>query len=174
VATNDVLYHTPERRPLQDVLTCIREHCTLETAGYRLEANAERHLKSPAEMARLFQGFEAAVAQTEAIAARCQFSLDELAYEYPDEPVPSGATPQSHLTKLTWQGAESRYPDGIPEQVSRQLKEELALIEELVLRALLPDRARHCRMGTQQGHPVPGTRLCGELRRLLLPRHYQR
>ncbi|WP_321489881.1 error-prone DNA polymerase [uncultured Hyphomonas sp.] len=131
VATNDVLYHAPDRRPLQDVLTCIREHCTIDTAGYRLEANAERHLKSPAEMARLFQGFEAAIEQTQAIADRCQFSLDELAYEYPDEPVPSGATPQSHLTKLTWKGAETRYPDGIPEQVSRQLEEELALIEEL-------------------------------------------
>ncbi|RAN40310.1 error-prone DNA polymerase [Hyphomonas sp. GM-8P] len=131
VATNDVLYHAPDRRPLQDVLTCIREHCTIDTAGYRLEANAERHLKSPAEMARLFQGFEAAIEQTQAIAERCNFSLDELAYEYPDEPVPSGATPQSHLTKLTWEGAASRYPDGIPDQVSRQLEEELALIEEL-------------------------------------------
>ena len=97
VATNDVLYHAPDRRPLQDVLTCIREHCTIETAGYRLEANAERHLKSPAEMARLFQGFEAAIEQTQVIAERCRFSLDELAYEYPDEPVPRGATPQSHL-----------------------------------------------------------------------------
>jgi error-prone DNA polymerase len=98
VATNDVLYHAPDRRPLQDVLTCIREHCTIDTAGYRLEANAERHLKSPAEMARLFQGFEAAIEQTQVIAERCNFSLDELAYEYPDEPVPSGATPQNHLT----------------------------------------------------------------------------
>ena len=126
-----MLYHAPDRRPLQDVLTCIREHCTIDTAGYRLEANAERHLKSPAEMARLFQGFEAAIEQTQAIADRCQFSLDELAYEYPDEPVPRGATPQSHLTQLTWEGAASRYPDGIPEQVSRQLEEELSLIEEL-------------------------------------------
>jgi error-prone DNA polymerase len=131
VATNDVLYHAPDRRPLQDVLTCIREHCTIDTAGYRLEANAERHLKRPAEMARLFQGFEAAIEQTQVIAERCNFSLDELAYEYPDEPVPSGATPQNHLTKLTWEGAASRYPNGIPEQVSRQLEEELALIEEL-------------------------------------------
>jgi error-prone DNA polymerase len=131
VATNDVLYHAPDRRPLQDVLTCIREHCTIDTAGYRLEANAERHLKHPAEMARLFQGFEAAIEQTQVIAERCNFSLDELAYEYPDEPVPSGATPQNHLTKLTWEGAASRYPNGIPEQVSRQLEEELALIEEL-------------------------------------------
>jgi error-prone DNA polymerase len=131
VATNDVLYHAPERRPLQDVLTCIREHCTIDTAGYRLEANAERHLKDAAEMARLFRGFEAAIANTLDIAARCHFSLDELAYEYPDEPVPAGSTPQEHLTRLVWEGAKDRYPKGIPEQVSRQVGEELALIEEL-------------------------------------------
>ena len=131
LATNDVLYHAPERRPLQDVLTCIREHCTIDTAGFHLEANAERHLKSGPEMARLFRGFEAAIEQTQALAERCRFSLDELAYEYPDEPVPPGATSQSHLTKLAWQGAASRYPQGIPEQVARQIEDELSLIEEL-------------------------------------------
>ena len=131
VATNDVLYHAPERRPLQDVLTCIREHCTIDTAGFRLEANAERHLKSKSEMARLFRGFEPAIANTLEILQRCTFSLDELAYEYPDEPVPPGSTPQEHLTRLAWKGAAERYPQGIPEKVSRQIGEELALIEEL-------------------------------------------
>ncbi|MEZ6011594.1 MAG: error-prone DNA polymerase [Hyphomonas sp.] len=131
VATNDVLYHIPERRPLQDVLTCIREHCTIDTAGYRLEANAERHLKDGAEMARLFQGYGHAIEQTQVIMEHCRFSLDELAYEYPDEPVPPGSTPQAHLTRLAWEGAARRYPQGVPEKVSRQIEEELSLIGEL-------------------------------------------
>ena len=131
VATSDPLYHSPERRPLQDVLTCIREHCTIEEAGFRLEANAERHLKAPEDMARLYRGFEAALSRTLMIAERCQFSLDELAYEYPDEPVPPGKTPQEHLEHLTWSGAEWRYPNGVPDRIRAQLNKELGLIEEL-------------------------------------------
>ncbi|KCZ93498.1 error-prone DNA polymerase [Hyphomonas johnsonii] len=131
VAVNDVLYHMPERRPLQDVLTCIREHCTIDAAGFRLAANAERHIKSPDEMARLFRGFEPALARTQVIADRCTFSLDELAYEYPDEPVPPGKTPQEHLETLTWKGADRRYPTGIPEAVSAALHKELAMIAAL-------------------------------------------
>jgi error-prone DNA polymerase len=131
VATNDVLYHAPERRPLQDVLTCIRTHCTIEQAGFRLEANAERHLKSPEEMARLFKGFEPALHRTTEIAQRCRFNLDELAYEYPDEPVPPGKSPQEHLHDLAWKGAHWRYPDGIPGKVCMALDKELSLIEEL-------------------------------------------
>ncbi|MFN3910523.1 error-prone DNA polymerase [Hyphomonas sp.] len=131
IAVNDVLYHQPERRPLQDVLTCIREHCTIDTAGFRLEANAERHLKDGREMARLFKGFEPALARTLEIAGRCTFNLDELAYEYPDEPVPPGTTPQLHLESLTWKGARWRYPKGIPDAVALQVRKELGLIEEL-------------------------------------------
>ncbi len=131
IAVNDVLYHTPERRPLQDVVTCIREHTTIEAAGFHLEANAERHIKSPEEMARLFRGFEPALARTEDILNRCDFSLDELAYEYPDEPVPEGKTPQAHLEELTRQGAVWRYPDGVPEKVDAALRKELTLIQEL-------------------------------------------
>ncbi|WP_213271626.1 error-prone DNA polymerase [Hyphomonas sp.] len=131
VALNDVLYHVPDRRPLQDVMICIREHCTIDTAGYLLEANAERHLKPPEEMARLFRGFEPAIARTLEIAARCTFSLDELSYEYPDEPVPPGSTPQAHLAHLTWNGAAWRYPRGIPEKVTAQLHKELGVIEQL-------------------------------------------
>ena len=131
IAVNDVLYHVPNRRPLQDVLTCIREHCTLEKAGRRLEANAERHLKPPEEMARLFRGFEKALAYTLEIVDKCRFSLDELAYEYPDEPVPPGKTPQQHLEDMTWKGADWRYPDGVPDKVRRQLTKELRLIAEL-------------------------------------------
>ena len=131
VAINDVLYHVPSRRPLQDILTCIREHCTLDEAGYRLEANAERHLKSPSEMLRLFKGFEDAVARTTQIAERCTFCLDELAYEYPDEPVPPGKTPQAHLEDLVWAGARWRYPEGVPDTVTATLQRELNLIGSL-------------------------------------------
>ena len=109
VATNDVLYHVPERRPLQDVLTCIRAGCTIEEAGFRLAANAERHLKSPAEMARLFRGHEDAVARSLEIARRCRFSLDELRYEYPDETAADGRTPQQRLADLAWEGAAERF-----------------------------------------------------------------
>ncbi len=109
VATNDVLYHVPERRPLQDVLTCIREGYTIGEAGYRLIANAERHLKAPQEMARLFRGHEDAVERSLEIVERCRFSLDELRYEYPEEPVPEGLTAQQRLAELTWKGAAERF-----------------------------------------------------------------
>ena len=131
VATGDVLYHAPHRRPLQDVLTCVREGTTIAAAGFRLEANAERHLKAPSEMARLFKGYEAALARTLEIADECRFSLDELVYEYPDEPTPAGKTPQAHLEALAWEGARWRFPDGIPEKVRALITRELELIAEL-------------------------------------------
>ncbi len=131
VATGDVLYHTPARRPLQDVLTCIREHCTIDQAGYRLVANAERHLKPGAEMARLFAGHPEALARTLEIADACRFSLDELAYEYPIDPAPAGLSVQAHLEQLTWAGARERYPEGIPAKVQSLLEHEFALIAEL-------------------------------------------
>jgi error-prone DNA polymerase len=131
VATGDVLYHTPERRPLQDVLSCIREHCTIDQAGFRLEANAERHLKPPSEMARLFRRWPEALERTLEIAEACRFSLDELAYEYPIDPAPDGLTVQEHLEQLTWQGARRRYPEGIPDKVEKLLEHEFALIAEL-------------------------------------------
>ncbi|MXW93634.1 MAG: error-prone DNA polymerase [Rhodospirillaceae bacterium] len=131
LATNDVHYHRPGRRPLQDVLTAIREHVTVAEAGLRLAANAERHLKDGAEIARLFRGHEAAVARSLEVAGLCSFSLDEIAYEYPDEPVPAGRTPQRHLEALAWQGARWRYPDGVPERVAAALRHELGLIGEL-------------------------------------------
>ncbi len=156
VAVNDVLYHTPERRPLQDIVTCIREHCTIHEAGFRLASNAERHLKPPAEMARLFRGHEDAVARTAEIVERCRFSLDELRYEYPEEPIPDGMTPQQYLASLAWEGARERFtkkslpPTGergsgeegengqisddlshIPDHIRRLIEHELALIERL-------------------------------------------
>jgi error-prone DNA polymerase len=136
VAVNDVVYHVPERRPLADVLTCVREKCTLAEAGLRLTVHAERHIKPPAEMARLFRNFSDAIARTIEIAQACRFSLGELQYEYPDEPMPEGKTAQSHLEDLTWAGARERYsldryPDGIPLEVQKRLDEELKLIAKL-------------------------------------------
>jgi len=131
VVTGDVLYHTPHRRPLQDVLTCIREGVHIGAAGLRLAPNAERHIKAPREMARLFEGHEAALARTLEIAASCRFSLDDLRYEYPDEPVPPGKTPHAHLVDLVELGARVRFPGGVPDKVRALLDKELALIAEL-------------------------------------------
>jgi error-prone DNA polymerase len=131
LATNDVHAHVPERRALQDVLTCIREGCTVAEAGFRLHANAERHLKSPAEMARLFRARPDAVRHGVDLAETCAFSLDELRYEYPAEPVPEGRTPQEGLELLTWRHAQARYPAGVPEKIRSLLERELALIAEL-------------------------------------------
>jgi error-prone DNA polymerase len=136
VAVNDVHYHAPERRPLLDVVTCIREKCTFSEAGLRLAVNAEQHLKAPEDMARLFKSFPDAIARTVDIANACSFSLGQLKYEYPDEPVPPGKTAQQHLQDLTWAGAAERYPkdrfpNGIPAEVQTRLNEELALIATL-------------------------------------------
>ncbi len=131
LATNDVLYHIHERRVLQDVLTCIREDCAIDTAGRRLLANAERHLKDPGEMARLFCDRPDAVLNTLSLTERCDFSLDELRYEYPVEPVPQGRTAQEELNRLTWLGATARYSGDVPSDVRHLLEKELALIAEL-------------------------------------------
>jgi error-prone DNA polymerase len=131
LATNDVHYHAPDRRPLQDVVTCIREKVTITTAGYLLNPNAERHLKSPVEMARLFARWPHAIEATRAFADALHFSLDELAYEYPRETVPEGRTPQQYLEHLTWKGAAQRWPGGMSDKVRKQLNHELALIKKL-------------------------------------------
>ena len=131
LATNDVLYHHPSRRVLQDVVTAIREGVTVADAGFRLEANAERHLKPPQEMARLFHEYPEAIASTMEIANACNFSLDELKYEYPDEPIPKGTTAQSHLEHLVREGAKGRYPQGVPAKVKASLAKELKLIAKL-------------------------------------------
>ncbi|HIM46319.1 MAG TPA: error-prone DNA polymerase [Alphaproteobacteria bacterium] len=131
VATNDVHAHASSRRALQDVLTCIREHCSIDNAGWRLHANAERHLKSGAEMARLFARHTDAIARSVEIAEACRFSLDELRYEYPAEPVPGGRTAQEELARLSWLGAGTRWPDGVPAKVRAQIAHELALIGSL-------------------------------------------
>ncbi|MDT0576765.1 error-prone DNA polymerase [Croceicoccus sp. F390] len=131
LATNDVHYHTPARRPLQDVMTCIREKCTIFDAGLRLNPNGERHLKSPGEMVRLFAQWPEAIVESRRIADACNFSLDELRYEYPQETVPQGKDANSHLAELTWTGAAQRYPDGVPPRVRATLQKELALMERM-------------------------------------------
>ena len=131
VATNDVRMHVPARRPLADVLACIREKCTIGEAGLRLAANAERHLKPAAEMARLFRGHREALARTLEIANACAFNLDDLRYEYPDEVTGRSGTAQEELARLTWAGARGRYGDRVPDKVRAALAHELALIAEL-------------------------------------------
>jgi error-prone DNA polymerase len=131
LATNDVHYHAPDRRPLQDVVTCIREKACIASAGYLLNPNAERHLKSPSEMNRLFKRWPHAISATREFADAIHFSLDELRYEYPKETVPEGRTAQQYLEHLTWKGAKEHWPDGIPEKVLKQLNYELPLIEKL-------------------------------------------
>ncbi|MEA2753803.1 MAG: error-prone polymerase [Aliidongia sp.] len=131
VVTNDVLFHHPSRRVLQDVVTCIREGCTIDDAGFRRERSGDRHLKSTAEMHRLFARYPEALARTVAIADRCRFNLDELAYQYPNEVAIVGLTPQQALERLTWEGAGRRYPKGVPNKVAHTLRHELTLIEQL-------------------------------------------
>ena len=128
LAVNDVLYHIPERRPLQDVVTCIREHVTIFEAGRRLEQNAERHIKSPEEMARLFREHPQALGQTTKFIARIDFSLDQLSYSYPTETIGNGETAQETLERLTWEGAEKRFPKGLTNDLRRTIWSELCLI----------------------------------------------
>uniref|UniRef100_UPI0025D9D1D2 error-prone DNA polymerase n=1 Tax=Sphingomonas sp. TaxID=28214 RepID=UPI0025D9D1D2 len=130
IATNDVLYAAPEQRPLHDVLTCIRLGTTIAAAGRKLEANAERHLKHPSEMARLFRDYPDAITQTQAFAARIAFDLKDLAYEYPHEPVPEGWEAQDWLEHIAWQAAIERYADYMPPKVIATLAEEFTLIRE--------------------------------------------
>ena len=165
VAGNDVHYHDPERQFLGDVLCAIRAGCTVAELGERRFPNAERHLKSPAQMAELFADCQPvekrdspsgqyriawekslvgkgqspfstgcgpeAIGRTVEVAGRCNFSLDELRYEYPEELSPQGMTPLEYLTNLTWTGVRERYPQGIPEKIRGLIEHELALIAEL-------------------------------------------
>ncbi|MBY6240505.1 error-prone DNA polymerase [Methylosinus sp. Sm6] len=130
VITNDVLYHAPDRRMLQDVVTCIRHGVTIDELGDRRE-HGDRYMKPPEEMRRLFPRNPEAVARTIEIAARCRFDLRELSYQYPEERDDPTLTPQETLEKLVWEGAETRYPEGVPESVRASLRHELGLIEKL-------------------------------------------
>ncbi|TMA68689.1 MAG: PHP domain-containing protein [Deltaproteobacteria bacterium] len=132
VATNDVRHARPAGRALLDVITCIRLGTTLDAAGRRLLQNAERHLKSPAEMAALFHDSPDAIRQSRRIAERCAFTLADLGYRFPEFPLPPGETPMGHLRGLTYAGARERYR-AITPRIRRQLEHELGMIERLDL-----------------------------------------
>ena len=129
IATNDALYHAPDRKPVADVAIAIREHVTIAEAGLRLHPHAERHLKSPVEMARLLRAWPEALDNNIRFFSQLNFSLDELSHQYPDE-VFDGESPPLALRRLTYEGARNRYPDGIPKKVLGLLDYELKLIAE--------------------------------------------
>ena len=131
IAVNDVHFHHPDRRPLADALTCIREKTTIDRAGRKLSANAERFLKAPAEMARLFRDAPEAIEETLRLSDELTFSLDELRYEYPDEQVDGFNNAQEALAHLAHEGAKRRYPSGVPEKVRAGIAHELQLIAQL-------------------------------------------
>ena len=131
LATNNVLYHRPQRHRLQDVLTSIREHLTLDEAGTLLYPNAERHMKPGAEIARLLASFPEAVTETQNLFSELSFSLDELRYQYPDETPESGLSPKAELRRLAYEGAKKRYNGSIPQKITSQIEHELKLIAQL-------------------------------------------
>ena len=131
VATGDIHYHCPSRRELQDVLTCVREKCTIQEAGFRLHQNAERYMKEVDEMKRLFRRLPEAIANTEKIAEACKFSLDELKYIYPEEINASGRSPMEELKYLTWQGAHAFYGEEVPEKVVNMIRHEMEFVAKM-------------------------------------------
>ena len=131
VATNDVHYHHPDRRELQDIVTCIREKCTIYDAGFRLYPNAERYLKHDQEMQRLFRHYPESILRTQEIAQACQFSLDSLRYVYPQEITSEGRSPLEELTYLSWKGAHAFYGQQLPEKITAAIHYELKFIKEM-------------------------------------------
>ncbi|WP_316800627.1 error-prone DNA polymerase [Pedobacter frigidisoli] len=131
VATGDIHYHDPSRRELQDVLTCVREKCTIQEAGFRLHQNAERYMKEVVEMERLFRRYPSAIHNTTVIAEACNFSLDELRYVYPEEINQSGRSPMEELEYLTWKGAHGYYGEVIPEKVINMINREMEYVRQM-------------------------------------------
>ncbi|TCC90109.1 DNA polymerase III subunit alpha [Pedobacter frigiditerrae] len=131
VATNDVYYHDLQRRELQDVLTCVREKCTIQNAGFRLHQNAERHLKPIEEMERLFRQYPEAIEKTMEIANLCQFTLDSLEYIYPEEITSKGRTPHEELEYLSWKGAKEIFGEPLPKKVIDNINHEMAFVKEM-------------------------------------------
>ncbi|MET0299417.1 MAG: error-prone DNA polymerase [Flavitalea sp.] len=131
VATNDVHYHDAPRRQLQDIVTCVREKCTIQNAGFRLNENAERFLKPAEEMIRLFRQYPGAIEQSAKIAAACRFTLDSLKYEYPEEITSEGRTPQEELIHLAWIGAKEKFGENIDEKIIAGINYELKFIDEM-------------------------------------------
>ncbi len=169
LATNDVHYHHPDRRPLQDVVTCIRGHARIAEAASLLFPNAERHLKPPAEMARLFRDCPHALESSLEILEACRFSLDELAYDYPIQADYDGRTPDQELARRAWSGAAWRYPGHLPAKVEQLIRHELALIAKLRYAPYFLTVHDIVEYARSPRHPLPGPRLGRQLGRLLRP-----
>jgi len=132
VACGNIYHHIEERKPMQDVLTCIREKCSLKEAGFKLFQNAERYFKDPKEIYRLYRDMPLTLKRSLEIAEMCSgFSLEQLKYEYPNEVCPNALSPLEYLKTLALKGAKERYPSGVPQKVEKLLDQELALIHEL-------------------------------------------
>lgn len=131
VVTNDVLFHEPARRQLQDIVTCIRHNTTIDTVGFERERHADRYLKPPEEMERLFPRYIDALRRTMEIVDRCKFSLEELTYQYPEEAIVPGKTAQHSLEHYVWQCVPDRYPEGLPAKTLQIVRHELELIEKM-------------------------------------------
>ena len=162
LATNNVLYAKPSRRPLQDIITCIHHGTTLAEAGRLLEKNGERHLKTPDEMVELFARWPNAIAATRTVADQVRFSLDELSYRYPKEIYPNDRTAQQHLIALTHAGAARAWPAGVPTPTAAQIEHELSLIGRMEPGAVLPYHPRHRGLCALAGHLVSGARIGGD------------
>jgi error-prone DNA polymerase len=158
LATTEPLMHAPERRPLLDVVTCIREKTTLAAAGTLCAKNAERHLKPAAEIARLYADAPESAAESVRFLERIQFSLDDLRYEYPEETAEGFTTPQEALEALSWAGAHKRYPHGVPEKVEASLRRELSIVAKLKYAPYfltVADIVRFARSGfDKDGNPI--------------------
>ena len=174
IATNDALYAGPEARALHDIVTCIREGVTIHSAGKRLLANAERHLKAPEEMARLFRACPEAITATGDLLSRIGFTLDDLRYQYPHEPVPEGWEPQDWLEHMVDEAARQRFPQGVPEAYRTVMAEEFRLIRLKQYALLLPDSSRSgtFRAQPRSADPVPGARFGGQFGGLLSAGHH--
>ncbi|MFS8116813.1 error-prone DNA polymerase, partial [Rhizobium jaguaris] len=129
--TNDVLFHEPGRRQLQDIVTCIRTRTTIDDVGFERERHADRYLKPPEEMERLFPRYSEALARTMEIVRRCKFSLEELTYQYPEEAIVPGKDAQASLEHYVWECVPNRYPEGLPPDVLKTVRHELDLIRTM-------------------------------------------
>ena len=174
MAVNDVLYHAPERRPLQDVLTAIRLNVPVAEAGFELAANAERHLKPPAEMARLFRRHPASARRDAALCRKPRLLAERPEYNYPDEPTESGLEPQAELERLTWEGAARPLSRRRARTRSRRLiRHELEIVGQLNYARYFLTVHDIVKFARSQKHPLPGARLGRQFGHLLLPRHHR-
>ena len=172
VATNDVHYHIPDRRQLQDVLTCIREKRIIQNAGFLLHQNAERFLKPEEEMERLFRLYPQAIRATQEITEACHFNLSQLKYEYPEEITTEGRTPQEELAMLAWKGAHAIFGDEIPKKTSDAILYELKFIREMNYAAYFLTVYDIVRFAREAEYSLPGPGVSCQFHHLLLPGNY--